>query len=655
MGRVDQPQSIAMRRVCPAIIAGLLAACSGMDTELTEDGGRERSSDSASPAVHNDATTREARDAGAPMPSPDTGPTDALGPGPGSPDGHNEGQPSPAAHDGGRSDDGAVSTIALSGRVTYDRVSPGLGHGGLDYSRILAMPARRVRVQALDAETGRPIGEATTNDDGRYVLSLARAASVRLRALAESASTGNLRDGLGPETCLGASWQTRVVDNTRRNALYVLDDPRTFNGGANDVNLHASLIRRGRYVSRAAAPFALLDMFVSELELVCSGHPSPALARLEMAWSPANEPSGDDPAHGEIGLSYFSSDGGENRLFVLGKEDVDTDEYDAHIVAHELGHFFEEQLYRSDAYGGDHVDQDVLDPREAFGEGFGNAIAAMVLEDPRYIDTFGTNQSEIYAFDIDATPTGDDRGIYSETSAQYLLWSLFENRDAVPRHGSYARIHDALLRHRTTQALTTLQSFSAYYNELFGGGAEQLFDLWEGALASPRDSLCAGACSGLADRADPFDVDGDLGLEYGGRRSSAMARSYPAGSGRTFPSEFWQLYRVLELGRNAPTPHDRTAFGGYDAPENKLGAIRWYRYVATGARARVAVDRLQGARCRDGALGLQVFFAGRELGNDDGAHGCPTVRFSTVPGQSYVILVLGTSRELSGWEMEVSE
>jgi hypothetical protein len=71
----------------------------------------------------------------------------------------------------------------------------------------------------------------------------------------------------------------------------------------------------------------------------------------------------------------------ENEIYVLGKALVDTDEFDSHVIVHEWGHYFDANLARSDSPGGRHGPGDVLDPRIAFGEAWGNAVASM--ETPR--------------------------------------------------------------------------------------------------------------------------------------------------------------------------------------------------------------------------------------------------------------------------------
>ena len=70
---------------------------------------------------------------------------------------------------------------------------------------------------------------------------------------------------------------------------------------------------------------------------------------------------------------------------------ADTDEFDQHVIAHEFGHYIEYNFSRADNIGGSHGLGDKLDPRVAFGEGFGYAFAAIVLNDPVARDSANDN------------------------------------------------------------------------------------------------------------------------------------------------------------------------------------------------------------------------------------------------------------------------
>lgn len=558
----------------------------------------------------------------------------------------------------------------LAGRVTYDRPrprrQPGTGAVGLDYTAMVVQPARRLVVQALDVATGGAIAESRTTDDGRFTISVPLGQSVRLRVRAELLATAYAPDGVPPDDCVGASFQVEVVDNTRDDALYVLDGAEVYDAAARGIWLHAPLVYQGgHYLDRTAAPFAIADDFVRELEVVCQGLPGPDLPPLRIAWSPSNVALPGDPTTGRVAGTRYRIEGGQSRLYLLGKEDVDTDEFDEHVIAHELGHYFESRLYRADNLGGGHEDGDVLDPTVAFGEGFGDALAGMALADPVYIDTSGAGQAQGFSFDVSVAPAGDDRGIYSETSAGHLLWSLYQRRGAVRGGPSFDRIHEVLRSdQRSAEALTTLETFAAYYNQRYGGDAEDLAVLWSSALGSPYDALCAGSCRGRGDVADPFDADDDLARAYAGGPTGIEARHYPEWTGMSYAPAFWAPYRELRSGLNPPTAHELVRLGGYADPANKLGAVRWYRLAGAGAEETVSLSLPGRTACPPGELSLVVLDRGRTAGHSDGvalqagtaagSPGCPAVSFRADRGRTYVVMVAAADEALSGWQIAVT-
>src|SRR5690606_26346255 len=169
----------------------------------------------------------------------------------------------------------------------------------------------------------------------------------------------------------------------------------SFNTGSADSvrDLHAPSGWGGSSYTgpRAAAPFAILDVIYDAVQLVLAAAPEVEFPPLAIHWSPANVPSfGSDGApdidSGQIGSSFFVPSLG---IYLLGAENQDTDEYDRHVIAHEWGHYFEHSFSRSDSIGGPHTRGDHLDMRVAFGEGFGNALAAMITGDSIYRDVVG--------------------------------------------------------------------------------------------------------------------------------------------------------------------------------------------------------------------------------------------------------------------------
>lgn len=565
-------------------------------------------------------------------------------------------------HEGGTDPEGgdSGSTFRVSGTATYDWVpaNDDVKEGGvlLDYTRKASRPIRRATVVGL--ENGAAIAQTTTNDSGAFDLDVPEGHSVTLRIVAETVATKNTTDGIAPNNCAGASWDVKVVDNTKTNAQYTLDDTTPHAAAASGIAFHAPVeYQSKKYVTRTAAPFAILDTFVTEIELVCQGKADVELPPLLAMWSVDNVPTGNDVAKGEITITHYQRDKatGQSHLAILGKEDVDTDEYDDHVIAHEFGHYLEDRLFRSDTTGGSHAYGDVLDPRTAFAEGWGNALSAMTFNDPVYVDTSGVGQADGTTIPVDVEPVGDDRGIYSESSVQYLLWSLFDNRN--PGHGSLDRIFDILANfQKTTPAFTSALTFAGYYNQVYGGAAESLKTLWATTLASPYDALCAGKCTGTGDTADVFDTDNDLGIVY------AATRHYREESGAMFGADFWRQSRLLVDGKNAATAHDQTDFGGYTAgqfPGNKLGAQRQYRYVSTKAQpTTLGVGTLGASSCTLDVLDMQVFDAGERIAFDPAetgpTAGCPVVAFAAKANTTYTIAISGQIAEIPSYVVTVS-
>lgn len=562
-----------------------------------------------------------------------------------------------------------VPTYALSGTVTYDWIpSLDASEGGvkLDYSAKQARPARRITVAAVAGSA--ELAVAMTNDSGQFTLQVPEGRSVIVRAKAVSTVSSYSKDGIAPDNCDGGGWDLRVVNNvtgdaaSRTNAtlrpLYAADGTTAYGQATTGANLHIPLgYASGAYTTRAAAPFALMDTFIRQLELVCQGASGQVFPSLIVNWSVDNIGAGSvsSTGHvGQIGTSLYTTESASGpNLYILGKENVDTDEYDDHVVAHEFGHYLENNIYRSDSVGGPHGFNDSLDPRLAFGEGYGYALAGMTFNDPVTVDTGGVGQGSGFEIDASAAPTAlDAKGIYDESSVIHMLWKLFENR------GDYSRIHTILRNdHRTQAPYTTLHSFTASYYRRYGETADGLRTLWETTLSQVWNALCVGACSGSGDAIDFFDVDNDIGADY-----ASTNRRYKQGvSGAARGADFWRMYRTLSLGDNATTDHDQTLLGGYSAAQfvNKIGGIRWYRYVHSGATTTrtILIKNLGSGSCTNDILDMYILRNGEYVGYDQASSGatagCPAASFTAQNGVTYVIEVRGKGQAIPSWIVEV--
>jgi PKD repeat protein len=322
------------------------------------------------------------------------------------------------------------ANVTVSGTIDFERVpfSTSLG-GGLDFTPpLVAAPAREIEVQLVRTSDGvalPPTG--VTNALGQYQLTAPINTNVFVRARAVSR----------PATPQAASWNIQVRNNTNGNALYVLDGSSFYSCVVNHTrNLRATTGWGGDFAgeytgTRAAAPFAILDTSYAAARFVIEqGDTALQLPALNVYWSERNVPVDGDVAQGEIGTTGYVAGNPDvpTGIYVLGAEDNDTDEFDAHVVAHEFQHYLEDAVSRTDTVGGPHSLFERLDMRVAFSEGYANAFSAMVLADPLYRDSYGSSQGDDFNFDVERTPS-EIPGWYNEASVQRIAWDLFDDVD----------------------------------------------------------------------------------------------------------------------------------------------------------------------------------------------------------------------------------
>jgi hypothetical protein len=291
-----------------------------------------------------------------------------------------------------------------------------LANGGLNYSAITAMPVRGVIVELMSAQN-ETLASTISSADGVYQFSVKTNSNVKIRVLAQLKNTHPY-------------WWVDVADNTNANAGYVLEGSLA-NSGSNATqmrNLHAaSGWANGSYSkTRAAAPFAILDSIYDGLQLVAHADTSVTLPDLHVRWSENNVSASGNYALGFIGSSIYSSY--DSTIYILGKENNDTDEYDRGVIQHEFGHYIEDKLSRSESIGGAHNLDSRIDMRVAFGEGWGNAFSAIAGGDSLYRDSMGATQAQTFKFDIEDNQ-GYAKGWFNERSVHSVLYDIFDAKN----------------------------------------------------------------------------------------------------------------------------------------------------------------------------------------------------------------------------------
>lgn len=345
--------------------------------------------------------------------------------------------------------------VAISGTVEYEFVPAVETQNGarLDYANSEFRPIRGAEVQARCANGSATYATTASDSNGRYSLEVPENVDVTIRVRAVMQQAG------------APSWDFRVVDNTQGQAVWGAEG-EAFDSGTGSVtaNLRAASGWNGNgYAqSRAAAPFAILDSVYIAMQKVLEAEPDAKFPALKLNWSAKNTSDCSGTtfpfADGCIGTSFFADfGGGERNIFILGKEDLDTDEYDNHVIIHEWGHYYENAFSRSDSIGGAHGGGDALDPRVAFGEGWGNAFSAIATDDVLYVDTGGSDQSSGFWIDVESDFEGAHPGWWNESSVQNIIYDLYDaaNDDAAAL--GFAPLHEALTNEqKVTEAVTSI-------------------------------------------------------------------------------------------------------------------------------------------------------------------------------------------------------
>ncbi|QDF03760.1 hypothetical protein BHS04_11195 [Myxococcus xanthus] len=486
--------------------------------------------------------------------------------------------------DDGDGGGGTGEPVTLSGTVTYDFVpavySPSTRRGTLDFAQSSKRPVRNAVVQVRQGT--RVLVDGTTDQQGRYTLTYTPSGSGALSVVALAKTTE-------PEI--------QIEDNTDNNAIWAVGDNITATVTTKD--LHASHGWAGtNYTAsrRTAAPFAILDSMYTASRAFMDVRPV-NFPLLKVNWSPNNMPQPGSKPQGRIGTSHFSFT--ENEIYVLGRDGVDTDEFDAHVIVHEWGHYFEANLSRADSPGGPHSSGDILDPRLAFGEGYGNALASILLPEPIYADTYWDASTLVaFGFDAESEPTArpDDpkKGAFSEMSVFRLLYDLFdsgtnESYDMVSYN--LGIFYDVLVGpQKSTPALTTVGSFI------------------NGFIAQPGVSTA------------------DVYLLLAHYNIGSISSDF--GDGDT------QLRAIYTNVPGIPYTTEVPLVGGRDY--NKREQNQYYVFTGTGRNMTISANHAT----ED--VGIEVYGQGRSLAESDiGYTGTETVSIPTQADARYVVVVYG--------------
>jgi len=440
--------------------------------------------------------------------------------------------------------------VKITGKISYELVPLNTSTNGLDYGATVQRGAPGITVQARNAAGG-IIDTAVTDGNGDFSVSVLPNTDVRIVARAEmlqEASTGT------------AGWNVKVIDNTNQNAVYELTGDLLSSGVSDSIRTLTAQSGWGgsSYTStRAAAPFAMLAPTYVAIQKMIADDPDAVFPEMKYNWSINNRAvSGNDSA-GDIGTSSYKGNG---NVYILGDEDSDTDEYDDHVVVHEWGHYFEDQMSRSDSIGGPHSGGQKLDMRVAMGEGFGNALSGMVTDDPFYRDSYGNGQSQGFSINVDSN---DNTGWYDERTTAGVLYDLYDrgtNDDDGMRFGM-GPIYAAF----TATSYSDHPAFSSIFSYL----AE---------LKSQQQDDAAAIETFAAERG----INSTENYGAGETNNGGLASNLP-------------IHKVVEVNGDAVEICSVDDNGDY----NKLGNRAFLKFTATAASHTLTMTKTSGPAARD--------------------------------------------------------
>jgi hypothetical protein len=352
----------------------------------------------------------------------------------------------------------AVGNTTVTGNVTFARVPFATAaqdpDRGLWYAAAVQQPSRGVIVRAVDPNSPTTVLATSSTDDlGNYSLSVASNTNITIQVVARM-----LRDASQSLP----RWDVRVQDGHTGNAPYTYTEPSPFNSstGTHNVSIPTGISAAGTATgTRASGPFAILDTVYQGIQTILGVAPATNFPALIVDWGSQTD-------------GTFFTTGNPQFIALLSDLGSDTDEFDQHVIAHEFGHYIENNFSRADNFGGSHGLGDKLDPRVAFGEGFGYAFSAIVLNDPIARDSANDN-GNLWSgsFNVETNPpaiqvgTNENYGCWcSESSVWSILWDLYDNpadaNDSLAL--GFQPIWEVLIGpQKTTPAFTTIFSFVA--------------------------------------------------------------------------------------------------------------------------------------------------------------------------------------------------
>ena len=351
----------------------------------------------------------------------------------------------------------------FKGMITFG--TPGIdpASGGIDMDIIISRPARGLTIELIN-DLDEVVSTSRTDENGFYEASFQTYEQLRLRAVAEI-----IQDG-------APDMPVQFVEEFTADARTSTGDPRLPSGLITDHDMDLQL----------NATFGVMDVIYEGMQKFTEVDPTLIFPKLDVKYT---VPSNSSTTRNEN--SHFTSEdvNGEQRRTMHIAGDVtrdNTDYWDRHVIAHQWVHFIEDSYGRFDStgqyVGGDQTDiANPFNAKVAFSEGFANAVAGIILDDPIYRDSFirteGTQRIHTAnVMDLENDVSGIE-GWFNVRSIQNIIYDLYDDNNEA--YSSFIEddqslglsgIFDALRHpaHMDTSFFSTMFSYREAVNQVHG-------------------------------------------------------------------------------------------------------------------------------------------------------------------------------------------
>ncbi|WP_394176451.1 carboxypeptidase-like regulatory domain-containing protein [Thalassotalea litorea] len=351
--------------------------------------------------------------------------------------------------------------LIISGMALYENVT--VDEDGYDYDGIHDKPIRGASVYLLD-ETEAVVATVHTNEQGYYEFKVRETGIYSVDIVAELGTDISHKNYVSVRDNMTASESNRNYGDTTVYRYPVFKE-QMITEAQTEFNFKAELNwnrSTQQYEDGRTAPvFALLDQAWEMQSLLFNWRENIQLPALTIFWNENNIAIDGVWWLGQIETSAFAAFS-DNGVFVRSDKDINIDEYDRTIIAHELGHFVLANLTRNETIGGHHTVQSVMDIRPAFAEGFSSYFAWLMTGSEFILDADGKYNSRASKLNIFSHINERyNRGWYYETVNSHVLKTFTEGDGdyGIPPSSSNFVLdimHDDM---RSSDALISLHSF----------------------------------------------------------------------------------------------------------------------------------------------------------------------------------------------------